>query len=104
MHVQFTTALVLVALVSAVLLMLNRGDKLFPVIAVVAAGIEALMVFGIITLSAGKFRIDVILPALLVLAGGMCWARSSNKADTTAATALLAAAVIQLGVALGLLR
>ena len=58
MHVEHSTALIVVALVSSIILVLNRGDRLWPVIAVVATGIVALMHFGVITLSLGKFRVD----------------------------------------------
>jgi hypothetical protein len=103
MHVQFSTALVIVAVVSSLVLVLNRGDRLFPVIAAVASALEALIVFGVITLSLGKFRIDVILPGIIVLAAAMCWARSSDKPTTTASTALLAVGMLQLLFALSLL-
>jgi hypothetical protein len=100
MHVQTSTVLVIAAVISSVLLVMNRGDKLFPVIAVVAAGIMALMVFGVMSLSLKAFRVDVILPAVLVVAGALCWGRSSSKSDTTAATVLVAAATLMLALAL----
>ena len=101
MHVQLGTVLVVVAVICSVLLVMNRGDKLFPVVAVVASGILALMHFGVMSLSLRAFRVDVILPAVLVVAGAMCWARSSSKSDTTSATVLLAAATILLARGLG---
>jgi hypothetical protein len=100
MHFNLDTALVVTALVGAIVLILHRDDRLFPVIAGVAAGLEALMVFHIISLSSGKFRIDVILPALLVLAGGLSWSRSTTKPTVTAATAVTLAGLIQLLAAL----
>ena len=96
MHVHFGTALVIIALVSAIILVLNRSDKLFPLMALLAAGIEALIAFEIISLSSGKFRIDVILPAALVLAMGVSWSKSSTKSTTTAASAGFLVGVIQL--------
>jgi uncharacterized membrane protein len=102
MHVHFGTALVVTALVCAIVLLLERGDRIFPVIAAAAAGLEALIQFDIISLSSGKFRIDVILPALLVIAMGVSWARNSTKSTITAATAGFAAGVIQLAFALRL--
>jgi len=104
MHVQFSTALVVVAVLSSVVLVMNRGDRLFPVVAAIASALEALIVFGIVQLSLGKFRIDVILPAIIVIAAAMCWGRSSDKSMTTASTALLAVGLLQLLFALSLLQ
>jgi hypothetical protein len=96
MHVQFTTALVVTALIAAVVLVLDRGDRLFPILALIACGIEALLVFHVIELSSNKFRIDVILAALMAVAGGVCWARSGGKSAVTAATLVTLVGVIQL--------
>jgi len=65
MHVSFPTALVVSALIASIVLVLNRGDRLWPVVACVAAGIEALMVFNLLQMSVSKFRIDVILPGVV---------------------------------------
>jgi hypothetical protein len=104
MHIQLITGLVVVAVVAAVLLLLNRGDRLFPVIAVVAAGIAVLIAFGIIELSVGRFRIDVILAGVMAVAGGVCWMRSNEKTTISAATALTLSATAMLLMALGFLK
>ena len=96
MHIHFASALVLAALCASVILVLNRGDRLFPVIAAVASGIEALMVFGILTLQLASFRVDVILPAALSIAGGICWARSATKSNIAASTVVLMVGIMQL--------
>jgi len=96
MHVQFSTALVVTALIAAIVLVLNRGDRLFPVLALLACGIEAMLVFHWIELSSNKFRIDVLLPALMTVAGGVCWARSAGKSTVSAATLVTAVGAIQL--------
>jgi hypothetical protein len=101
MHVQLATALVIVALISSVLLVLNRGDKMFPVVAIIASGIVALIAFGIIELSVSKFRIDVILPAVITLAGGVCWMRATDKTTISAAVALSLAGLTMVCSALG---
>jgi hypothetical protein len=104
MDIQLGTALVVVAIVSSVMLFLNRGDKVFPVIAVVAAGLAALIAFKVISLSVGKFRIDVILPALMAVSAGACWMRSSDKTIVTASTVLGCASMIMLLSALSILH
>src|SRR4051812_18135984 len=90
------TALILAALAGSVILVLERGDRLFPVVAVLATGLEALLAFGIMSLSLAKFRIDVILPAAIVIAGGICWARSTTKPNIAAATVVLMVGLMQL--------
>jgi hypothetical protein len=104
MHVSFPTALVVSALIGSIVLVLNRGDRLWPVIAAVAAGIEALMVFNLLQLSLAKFRIDVILPGVLLVAGALCWSKSSSKSTITAATVVALVAIIQLAGAIHLFR
>src|SRR4051812_202684 len=102
MHFNFGTVLIGAALAASIYLLLNKSDRMFPTIAVVAAGIELLLVAGLLSLSLAKFRIDVILPALLVIAGAMSWLRSSGKGLITAATGVTLIGAIQLMVALRL--
>ena len=104
MYANFNTAMVVAALVASIILVLHRGDRLFPVIALVVSALEALIVFRIVSLSVASFRIDVILPALLALAGGICWSRSSEKSTITASTIVTLVGLIQLFLAIHLLR
>ena len=67
------------------------------------AGIEALLAFGLMSLSLAKFRIDVILPALLLIAGAIAWARSSGKHAITAGTLVTLVGALQLAAALHVL-
>jgi hypothetical protein len=101
MHIELGTLMIVSVLVSALVLALGRGDRVVPLVAVVAAGLAAAIHFGVISLSLAKFRIDVILPAIFVVTGGVCWARSTAKGSTTAATVLIAVGTILL---LGALR
>jgi len=96
MHVSFPTAMVVTALIASIVLVLNRGDRLFPVIALVAAGVEALIAFHLINLSSGKLRIDVIMPAALLVAGCLCWSKSASKSTITASTIVALVGTIQL--------
>ena len=98
MHIA--TVMIASLLISALVLLLNRGDKIVPVIAIVAAGLEAAMYFGVLTLSVMKFRVDVVLPAVLVVCGGISWARATAKPTITASTVLFAIALMQLLAAL----
>ena len=101
MHIELGTLMILSALISALVLALDRGSRVVPLVAVVAAAIAAAIHFGVISLSLAKFRIDVIIPAIFVVTGGMCWARSNAKGSTTAATVLFAVGLMMV---LGALR
>jgi len=96
MHVDFATVLIAMLVVASVILVLQPGDRLFAIAALVTSGLEALIAFRIINLSSGKVRIDLILPAILVVAGGVCWARSGTKSTITAATVIVVIGALQL--------
>ena len=103
MHLHTGTALIVVALVSSIVLLLQKSERTISLVAVIASGVEALLAFGLMSLSLAKFRIDVILPALLVVAGVIAWARSSTKHAITAATLVSIVGALQLAGALHLL-
>jgi len=96
MTIDFNTALVVCALLASIALVLGGGNRLVPMIALVACALEALLAFHVIQLSSGKLRIDVILPAVLVVTGGICWSRSSSKSAITASTVIAIVGLIQL--------
>jgi len=104
MHIDFGTGLVVSALIGAIVLAMKPGDRLVPGIALVAAAIAALIDFRVIQLSSAKFRIDVILPAILTLTGGISWSRSSTKSTITAGTVVTLVGLIMLLSALRILR
>ena len=96
MHITFGTGLVVSALLGAIVLAMQPGNRLVPIIALVAAALAVLIDFRVIQLSTAKLRIDVILPAILTLAGAICWSRASAKSTTTAATVVTIAGLILL--------
>jgi len=104
MNIDFSTALVVCALIASVMLALSGGNRFVPAIALVACALEALIVFRVIQLSSPKLRIDVILPAVLVLTGGICWSRSATKSAITASTVIAIVGLIQLLRAIQVLR
>ncbi len=103
MHIHTGTALIVVALVSSIVLLLEKSERTISLIAVIASGVETLLAFGLMSLSLAKFRIDVILPALLAVSGVVAWARSSTKHAITAAALVTVVGALQLGEALHLL-
>jgi hypothetical protein len=102
MHVNLTTVLITSALVGSIVLAVRPpGGRIVPAIALVASAIAALIAYKIIQLSAPKLRLDVVIPGLLVISGGVLWSRSSTKVAITAATVVAVAGAILL---LGALR
>jgi uncharacterized membrane protein YjjP (DUF1212 family) len=104
MHIDFGTGLVVSALLASIVLAILPGDRLVPAIALIASSIAALIDFRIIQLSSTKFRIDVILPAVMTLSGAICWSRSQTKSTITAATVVTIVGLIMLLTALRLVR
>lgn len=100
-HMNVATALVLVGLVSSIVLLLQKEERTIPIVAVLASGIEALLAFGLMSLSLAKFRVDVVLPAVLAVAGVIAWTRASTKHTITASALIAAVGAVQL---LGALR
>jgi hypothetical protein len=100
MHFNLGTTMVVTTLVASAYLLFHKSDRMFPTIAVIASGIQALIVFGLMSLSLSKFRIDVVLPAVLVVCGVVCWGKVSEKGTTTAATLLTAIGAMELLLAL----
>ena len=104
MNIDFGTALVVGALIASVVLALHGGARLIPLIALVACAIEALIAFRVIQLSSPRLRIDVILPAVLVVTGVIGWSRSSAKSAITASTVIAIIGVVQLLLAIRVFR
>jgi hypothetical protein len=102
MHFNFANILVIATLLSSIYLLLQKSDRMFPTVAVIASGVQALLAFGLMSLTLAKFRVDVILPALLTLAGAICWGKSSSKGATTAATIVTLVGAMELLLALRL--
>ena len=96
MTIDFNTALIVCALLASIALVLGDSNRLVPMIALVACALEALIAFRVIQLATAKLRIDVVLPAVLVVTGGICWSRSSAKSAITASTVIAIAGLIQL--------
>lgn len=104
MHLNFNHALVVSALVASIVLLFHRDDRLFPVLALVASGLEALIVFKVISLSSGKVPINTILPALLAFSGAVCWTKEDGKTCVTAATVATLVGVLQLLLVFNVMR
>ena len=90
------TAQILVALVASAVLVLQIPAKLFPILALLASGVEALMAFGVISLAVRGINLALILAAILVVAAAIVWARNDGKLGVTAATCATLVGAMQL--------
>ena len=88
--------MVLVALVGSIVLVARGGTRPFALVALIASGIEALLVFRLIQLSVARFDLMTILAAAMLVAGGVCWYREGGKATVTSATAVALVGALQL--------
>jgi hypothetical protein len=100
MDISYAEALIVIAFASSLLLALGRAERLFSVVALAVSGIEALIVFDVVTFKVKPFRLDVVFPALLLVAGLVCWSRLSTKGQVTAATIVSLVGALQLLTAL----
>jgi hypothetical protein len=85
-------------------LVLGGEERTFPLVAAIAAMIEGLIAFHVISISSGRFRIDLILPAIMLIAGAVCWSRAGGKSATSAATVITLVATMQVVFALGVMH
>lgn len=95
------TLMVLVAVAASLVLLTQASARLFPVIALVASGLEALLAFDIVSFSV-SVNVGLVLAVALVVAGGVSWVQTESKTPVTAATAVALIGAIQLAWALRL--
>ncbi len=100
MHFDLGTVLAITALLASLVLM--KTDRIFALLALASAAVQTLMALGIMTLTLAKFRIDVILPALLAVSGAVCWSKVATKSAVTAATIVTLLGSLELLLALRL--
>ena len=89
------TVQIVIALVASVVLLLQIPAKLFPALALLASGLEALLVFRIVQFSIRGVDLWLVLGAVLVVAAAIVWARNDNKLGVTAATAVALVGAMQ---------
>ena len=93
---SFANIAIIGAVLGSIVLLLQSGNqRLIAIVALIVSGIEALMAFGIMSVAFARFRIDVVLPALLLIAGIVLWARAKEKSGVTAATVVTLVGVAQ---------
>ncbi len=92
---SMSLVLAIAAVVAALVLTLQHRPLVFPLIALVAAGLEALMALHVLRLGLGGVPIDVVLGAAIAVAGAVVWARTASKTVASASTVLVVIGALQ---------
>lgn len=96
------TVMVLAAVAASLVLVTQASARLFPIIALVASSLEALLVFKVVTFSVSGVNLGLVLAVALLVAGGVSWVQTESKTPVTAATVVALVGAIQLAGALHL--
>lgn len=94
----------IVAVVASVILLLQFQNKLLPIIALVASGLEALIGFGVVHLSFRDVPLWLILGGALAVVSVLMFLKVSGKTAVAAATCGTLVGALQVLVELRVLR
>jgi len=92
--------LIIAALASSLLLVFQLKQRLFPIVAAVASGVEAVLAFHILKFSLKGINLGLVLGGVLAVVGALIWAKASGKTHVTAATIIALVGAIQVFTAL----
>jgi nicotinamide riboside transporter PnuC len=102
MHFNMANLMILGALLAALVLLFRSAERIPAAIAVVAAGLQALIAFRLVTFH-GPPYLGLVLAASLAVAGLWAWSSAGSKPAVSAATVVALIGLIQLLIALKLL-
>src|SRR5262245_17091499 len=91
-----STALLLLAVASSLLLLFQSPRRLFPIIALVISSFQALQAFKVMHVQVSAVPLPLICAIGLLVASVFCWAQASAKTAVSAATLLAMVALLQL--------
>ncbi len=89
------TLLVLVALAAAVVLLVKSTSRGLPIAALVIAGLQALLRFGVVSLGVRGMQVSLVLGIALAVVGVFLWTQAGQKTSISAATAVALVGVLQ---------
>ena len=92
---NLANALALAALIASAYLLLASHARIPAVFATAASGLEVLMAYGVVHISVSRFPISLVLGAILLVAGVLCYLRVSAKGAISAATICVLVGFIQ---------
>jgi hypothetical protein len=88
-------ALSIAACAASLVLLFDPAARGPGAAAVVAAGLQALILFHVVQIRASGFPVPLVLAGAVVLAAALAWVRATAKPAVTAATAATLAAALQ---------
>jgi hypothetical protein len=97
LHVTLAVA----ALVGAVLLFFSAQSRVVGLVALVAAGLEVAMAFGVLRLHVAGIPLGLVLGLGLAVPGLLAWLRASAKPAISAAAIVALVGVLQVLSAIG---
>lgn len=89
------TVLVLASLAASILLFMRTRPRLLPTIALLASGLEALMMLRIVQLGGVGLPLDLLLGAALAASGALLYLKVGSKPLIAAATTVALVGGIQ---------
>jgi drug/metabolite transporter (DMT)-like permease len=98
------TVLVLAAAVASATLLLTHTQRVAAGVALLASGLQILMIYDILQIHSKALPLPLILGAALLIAGGFVWAKSSARTAVTASTVIALVGALQVLLAAGALR
>ncbi len=84
------------ALAASLVLLLDAGARLPAFAAVLAAGLQAGILFQFLQVRTGSFPLTLALSFAVLAAAGFAWTRAQAKPGVTAATAAVLAGALQI--------
>ncbi|HKE20008.1 MAG TPA: hypothetical protein VKB80_34275 [Kofleriaceae bacterium] len=102
MHFNMPNLMILGALLASFVLLFRSGERIPAFIALIAAALEALIAFRLVSFK-GPQHLGLILAAALTVGGAWAWVRAVSKPAVAAATVIALIGIIQLLVALKVL-
>jgi hypothetical protein len=99
MQLTPATTSTVIALAASVILVVREDHKLFPTMAVLASGVEAVMAFGLMQISMKGFSLGLALAALLTVGGVFSWTRAREKTSVSTSAIVALVGALQLLVA-----
>jgi len=92
---NLSDVLILAALAASLLLVFQIKQRVVPLVAAAASGVEALFAFHILKFSVKGLNLGLVLGGVLVVTGALLWMRTSVKTHVTAATVIALVGAIQ---------
>jgi hypothetical protein len=83
---RLSNALSVAALAASAVLLLTPQARIPAIVAAVAAGLDLLVVSGVVRVQAGGFPVTLVLGAVLLVAGVIAYLRVTAKGAVSAAT------------------